>query len=515
MERNELLKNEIEAFRQAGHQFLNKEINANEFKAKSGGMGVYAQKGGEKFMIRLRTPSGIVSLDHLSLIASYTAKYPLPKIHLTTRQAIQLHDLSIDEVCEIMEDAIDHQLYTRGGGGNFPRNVAISPLSGVEKGEYFDVTPFALKVNEFILNKVTTYRLPRKLKISFSNSDKDTGNTTLNDLGFMAVIRDGKPYFEVYLAGGLGNNPAISIPYGNLIPTEEVLYHVEAFTNLFMAEGDYENKAKARSRYIPKRIGEEEFLNKYNQFLQEAKENNKFEEISAVITNETHDLPELKDNTCLIAQKQDGLYSVILHPLNGQLMKEDLVKINDFILSVPLADVRLSMEESMYIRNLSINEAKELLDLTSNMRQVTKIEQSVSCVGVPTCQIGIEKSQALIEAIILKLKENNIVSSYLPSIHVSGCGNSCSRHQVSVIGLTGRKKRVNDIVEDVYELHVGGMVGKGITTFGTIAGTLLEREIPNFILKLAMRLEESRVPFERYIIDKKEEFDLVLKEYLV
>ena len=42
-----------------------------------------------------------------------------------------------------MEKALNNGLYTRGGGGNFPRNVSLSPMSGVEKNEAFDVTEFA------------------------------------------------------------------------------------------------------------------------------------------------------------------------------------------------------------------------------------------------------------------------------------------------------------------------------------------------------------------------------------
>ena len=36
-----------------------------------------------------------------------------------------------------MEQALDAGIVTMGGGGDFPRNVMCSPLSGVEEGEYF------------------------------------------------------------------------------------------------------------------------------------------------------------------------------------------------------------------------------------------------------------------------------------------------------------------------------------------------------------------------------------------
>lgn len=89
----EFLKSEVQEFRKAGHRFLEKEISKAEFKGISGGMGVYAQQDQKSFMIRLRTPSGLISKEHLNLILSYVHKYGLEKVHLTTRQAVQLHDL--------------------------------------------------------------------------------------------------------------------------------------------------------------------------------------------------------------------------------------------------------------------------------------------------------------------------------------------------------------------------------------------------------------------------------------
>ena len=78
----QLLKDEIPAFRSAGHAFLNGEISRMEFKGKSGGMGCYAQKENGKFMIRLRTPSGVISREHFNLILHYADQYNLDKIHL-------------------------------------------------------------------------------------------------------------------------------------------------------------------------------------------------------------------------------------------------------------------------------------------------------------------------------------------------------------------------------------------------------------------------------------------------
>ena len=74
-------------------------------------------------------------------------------------------DLPPQSVVEIMKRALDYDIITRGGGGDFPRNVMVSPLTGVEQGEYFDVMPTAQAVNDYLLAQVREIRLPRKLKV--------------------------------------------------------------------------------------------------------------------------------------------------------------------------------------------------------------------------------------------------------------------------------------------------------------------------------------------------------------
>lgn len=513
---NQLLKSEIEDFRDLGHRFLKKEVSVGDFKGKSGGMGVYAQRGGEKFMIRLRTNSGILPLEHLKLIATFLDRYNIPRLHLTTRQAIQLHDLGIDNVCDIMSEAIDHNLYTRGGGGNFPRNVSLSVMSGVEKGEYFDVTPFALEVGKYLMGQITTYKLPRKLKIAFSSSDRDDSNATLNDLGFMATIKDGKPFFRLFIAGGLGGNPAPSLHYDKLVEPKDILYHVEAMTQLFIAEGDYQNKAKARTRYIPRRMGVEAFFECYEKHLAEVKGRLKLDlnipvEFSTTLEKYSH---TLKEDYCVIPQRQDNLYSMVLHPLNGQILSTTFKSLVEFLDKNINAEARLSMTESIYVRNLTEEQIKELLEITKDVRMLNKVQQSVSCIGVPTCQIGIEQSQKLLVNILNYLKENNLPEEYIPAIHISGCQNSCARHQINEIGFAGGKRKVGDTLEDVFDLYVGGIFSREKTELGEKIGTIRDRDIPKFIGELGKRLAEEKISF-RSFLDRKEEFLELVKPYLI
>ena len=86
----------------------------------------------------------------------------------------------------------------------------MSPLSGVDPNEAFDVTPYALAIGNYFLERIYTYKLPRKLKVSVSSGKDDAAHCTVQDLGFVAVNKDGKEYFEVYLGGGLGQNPKLA-----------------------------------------------------------------------------------------------------------------------------------------------------------------------------------------------------------------------------------------------------------------------------------------------------------------
>lgn len=509
------LKQEIKNFREIGHKFFNKEMSVGDFKKVSGGMGVYAQKGGEKFMIRLRTNSGLLSLKNLNLIKGFVDKYELEKIHLTTRQAIQLHDLDIDSICDIMEEALDNGLYTRGGGGNFPRNVSLSPMSGVEKGEAFDVTNFANEISNYLMERMTTYHLPRKLKISMASSSKDDANVTINDLGFIAKVDGNGPYFDMYLAGGLGSNPEISIHYGKRVNPQELLYYVEAMINLFIAEGDYNNKAKARTRYIPKRMGKEAFLEAFDKHLEAVKKEKNLLlnipiELSKTLNTYSHNL---KESNYLLHQRQDGLYTLILHPVNGQLYATDFENIVNFVTNNENVEARLSMNEEIYIRNLDEKQTLELMELTRNFNGLTKIRQSVSCIGVPTCQLGIEQSQTLLKNILEYLVVNVVDEERLPSVNISGCQNSCGRHQASDLGFVGGKRKVGDNLEDVFDVYVGGIIKEGETALATKVGTMLMREIPEFVGELGNALKDRNIDYRAFI--KLSDFEALVEKYSI
>ena len=255
-------KKDYEEFEKVTRQFYAGEVSVPEYKGFSGGFGSYAQRGGKASMLRLRLPGGRVTKDKLKFITDSIRKYNIDKVHFTTCQTIQLHNLNADAVCAIAVEALDHGIVTRGGGGDFPRNVMVSPLSGVEQGEYFDVSPYAEAAAEYLMTLIKTVKLPRKLKVCFSNSPANRTHATFRDLGFVAR-QDGT--FDVYSAGGLGNNAKMGVLVAESVEGSKILYYIRAMVDMFTTYGNYENRAKARTRYMQDVLGDkyaEEFQKK-------------------------------------------------------------------------------------------------------------------------------------------------------------------------------------------------------------------------------------------------------------
>ena len=133
----EVFKPDFSEFKEKTRAFYAGEMDKGAYKSFSGYYGSYAQRGGKTNMLRLRMPAGQVTKERMAFTAHVVKKYKIPRIHFTTCQTIQLHDLGPDDAGAIMEEALDAGIVTLGGGGDYPRNVMCSPLSGVEKDEYF------------------------------------------------------------------------------------------------------------------------------------------------------------------------------------------------------------------------------------------------------------------------------------------------------------------------------------------------------------------------------------------
>lgn len=503
-------KSDIADFREKTAAFYAGKMDKGAYKGFSGRYGSYAQRGGAKSMLRLRMPAGRVTPEKLSFVADIIREKRVPRIHFTTCQTIQLHDLDQETTCSLMERALDYGIVTIGGGGDFPRNVMCSPLSGVEKDEYFDVLPWAEAAGEYLMNFINAEKMPRKLKVGFSNSPANVPHVTYRDLGF-AARPDGK--FDVYSAGGLGNNPRFGVKVAEAVEPEKILYYIKAMWLLFRAYGNYENRGKARTRYMQETLGSTEaYVKAFQEKLSEAQTDSLDLTVTPAPQTKTGD-GTVAEGARVLPQKQTGLYTVMWHPIGGQPDLETLCAVSDAISSMQGVEMRLSPDETAYIINLTGKEAQRMLDVTANGAQ-TLFETSVSCIGGATCQVGLRNSQGLLRACVDAVRAANLPDGTLPQIHISGCPSSCGTHQTGVLGFRGATKRVDNAPRAAFLLFVNGDSRQGQETMGREVGVILETEIPDFLVKLGKTVADSGKSFTEWLAENPQGIDSIAAPYI-
>lgn len=515
-------KEDLAQFREMTDKFYAKEVSAKEYKGFSGGFGSYAQKGGQASMLRLRLPGGRLDKEKLKFIAASIEEYGIKKVHFTTCQTVQFHDLSAKTVCEIMEKAFDVGIITRGGGGDFPRNVMVSPLSGVEAGEYFDVMPYALAVSDYLLGIIKTVKMPRKLKVCFSNSPANETHATFRDLGFVA-----KPEgtFDVYSAGGLGNHPRMGLKVAEQISPSEVLYYVKAMVDTFVAHGNYESRAKARTRYMQETLGTEGYKQAYLEKLKLAKAG---EDLSLRLTlgevtkNGTSVDPAVEGTDTqgekqgcqkrVIPQKQEGLYAVAYHPIGGVPQASKFAEIYDTIQDMEEVELRIGPDETIYFINLNGEETEKVLAVTAD-GAANLFETSVACIGASICQVGLRDSQGALAEIIEEVRKYDFADGVLPRIHISGCTSSCGTHQIGTLGFHGGVKRVNNVVEPAFTFHVNGSDREGEERFGEQWGMMLQKDLPAFFVELGLAVQRENTTFDPWFAEAPERLRKIAEKY--
>ncbi|MBI3315563.1 MAG: nitrite/sulfite reductase, partial [Candidatus Omnitrophica bacterium] len=190
------------------------ELDPDDFRRFRLENGVYGIRGTtDRHMIRIKIRYGLLNALQLECIADIAEKYaPNQLAHVTTRQAIQLHEIKRTEVPGILRRLAQVGLTTREACGNTVRNVSASHYAGISPREVFDVTPYADLLSLYFLRNPVCQNLPRKFKIAFEGSpEEDYAKVGIHDLGFVArkQVVNGKEVkgFSVYVGGGLGSTP--------------------------------------------------------------------------------------------------------------------------------------------------------------------------------------------------------------------------------------------------------------------------------------------------------------------
>src|SRR5260221_10541264 len=98
---NPIVEKDILELERKIHEFREGKIHEEKFRSLRLARGVYGQRQQGVQMIRIKLPFGKLSAKQLLRIAEVSDTYSTGNLHLTTRQDIQIHYVSLDRTPQL------------------------------------------------------------------------------------------------------------------------------------------------------------------------------------------------------------------------------------------------------------------------------------------------------------------------------------------------------------------------------------------------------------------------------
>lgn len=459
------------------------KVDEEKFRSLRLARGVYGQRQFGVQMIRIKLPYGKVTSDQLHRIADVSDEYSRGRLHITTRQDIQIHYVSLDRTPELWAELEKSDITLREACGNAVRNVTASETAGIDKNEPFDVSPYAHAVFQFFLRNPICQELGRKFKVSFSGTDDDTALSFMHDIGFIAKTKviNGQEVrgFKVMLGGGLGSQPRFADVAYEFLATDKIIPYMESILRVFDRYGERSKRAKARLKFFIKDVGLEEF-NKVVALETKALSNQ-----TVAISTEGFETPDVSgilapqvtvDQAAfdawkasnVIAQKQEGLFAIGVKVNIGDFYTKEARILADLIKNYAGDELRFSLRQNILIRHVREDllpffylelEKLKMVDLGYE-----SIQDITACPGTDTCNLGIASSTGIGDELgnVLRAEYPQFADNKDLMIKISGCMNACGQHNMANIGYQGMSVKSGKLVAPALQILLGGgILGNG------------------------------------------------------
>tara|TARA_R110002033_G_scaffold79931_4_gene131156 strand:+ start:8640 stop:10730 length:2091 start_codon:yes stop_codon:yes gene_type:complete len=461
--------------------FHNGKLDEEKFRSLRLARGVYGQRQQGVQMIRIKLPYGKVSSEQLRRISDVSEEYSIGRLHITTRQDIQIHFVDLNRTPELWAELEKSDITLREACGNTVRNVTASETAGIDVDEPFDVSPYAHALFQYFLRNPISQELGRKFKVSFSSSDADTGLSYMHDLGFIAKIENGVRGFKVMLGGGLGSQPRHADELYTFLPTDKIIPLMEGVVRVFDRYGERKSRAKARLKFLLKDLGldgfkalleEEQLAIPVKSFLIDATVYPEAQIAEVAIPN-----VEIKDqkafenwkSTNLIPQKQVGYVAIGIKVLLGDFYLKEARALADLVEKYAASEIRLSLRQNIIIPYVKEELVPffytELEKLGFTEAGYNKAIDITACPGTDTCNLGIASSTGIAEELERVMKEEypDYINNPDVVIKISGCMNACGQHNMANIGFQGMSVRTKAklVAPALQVLLGGGNIGNG------------------------------------------------------
>ncbi len=478
---NPLVEKDIIELEKKIKLFRDGKIDDDRFRSLRLARGVYGQRQQGVQMVRIKLPYGKVTFKQWLRIAEVADEYSTGKIHLTTRQDVQIHHVSLDRTPELWAELERDEITLREACGNTVRNIIASPEAGIVANEPFDVSSYAEALFRYFLRNPVCQDMGRKIKMSFSANDDDTAYSFIHDLGFIPKIQNGVKGFKVMLGGGLGAQPSEAIVAKEFLPVQWIIPFTESVLKVFDRNGERANRNKARMKFLVKKIGADTFLELVEQEfklkdpveIQELDYTDKFLDFTPDTSIQPLSEPQTEayktwKATNVFAQKQEGFFGVWVKVRLGDMSTQQVRQFVNGLHGLIANDTRVTPNQGILLKFVKEeylpNVYAALLEAGVADAGFASTADITACPGTDTCNLGISNSTHVSKVLEEHLVENwsSYISNKQFDIKISGCMNSCGQHAMAALGFHGSSiKGPKGMVPALQVLLGGGNVGNG------------------------------------------------------
>ncbi|TDY58664.1 assimilatory sulfite reductase (NADPH) hemoprotein subunit [Bacillus subtilis] len=422
-----------------------------------------------QFMLRVRMPGGVSTPEQWLVMDDLSQKYGNGTLKLTTRETFQMHGILKWNMKKTIQTIHSALLDTIAACGDVNRNVmcASNPYQSEIHSEVYE---WSKKLSDDLLPRTRAYHeiwldeekvagtpeeevepmygplyLPRKFKIGIAVPPSNDIDVFSQDLGFIAIVEDGKLIgFNVAIGGGMGMTHGDTATYPQLAKVigfcrPDQMYDVAEKT--ITIQRDYGNRSvrkNARFKYTVDRLGlenvKEELENRLGWSLEEEK---------------PYHFDHNGDRYGWVEGIEDK-WHFTLFVEGGRITDYDDYKLMTGlreIAKVHTGEFRLTANQNLMIANVSSDKKEEIsalieqYGLTDGKHYSALRRSSMACVALPTCGLAMAEAERYLPTLLDKIEEiidENGLRDQEITIRMTGCPNGCARHALGEIGFIGK-----------------------------------------------------------------------------
>ncbi len=435
------------------------------------------------FMIRTRTPGGVVTPAQWLKLDAIATTWAERGLRVTTRQAFQFHGVIKRDLKKTMQAINAALIDTLAACGDVNRNIAVAAnpyLSQVHttvqaqaealskhllpnSRAYYEIWLDEEKVAGSGEEEEPIYGalyLPRKFKIGFAVPPSNDIDVFAQDLGYIAVIDDGRlAGYNVSVGGGMGAThgdpetyPRVANVIGFITP-EQVIAVGEAVVTTQRDWGNRAVRKRARLKYTIDDRGLDAFKAEV-----ERRAGLTFAPARAFAFD--HNTDTFGWSQSDDSMGDDGLWHLNLRIIAGRIWDRDGLRHLSGLREIARAldvehdravgaapEFRLTANQNLLIANLDAAQ-RDIVDalvreygLDTHVAASPVRKAALACVALPTCGLAMAEAErylpAFVDRIDALLAKHGLDGADL-HIRLSGCPNGCSRPYLGEIALVGK-----------------------------------------------------------------------------